>query len=130
ICLRGASAFDSMLASHRDGGISVFAVWEPVLPTDWWKPSSWALHRLRNGRVTQYWDRERLLAARLLADARARNAEPQCCDYYGTLWDVAAVYPKGAVWTDRLPAAALFGGPIVDVSSQIKALIEPPAQVK
>jgi len=119
-----------MLASRRDGGVRVFAVWEPVLPTDWWKPSSWALHRLRDGRVTQYWDREHLLAARLLADARARNAEPQCCDYYGTLWDVAAVFPKGAQWTDRPPAAAVFNGPIVDVISPIAAVLNPTPQVK
>jgi hypothetical protein len=39
------------------------------------------------------------------------------------LWDVAVVYPAGATWTDRLPSAIVFNGPIVDVTAAIEAAI-------
>ena len=39
------------------------------------------------------------------------------------LWDLAAVYPKGARWDDRMPTAMVFDGPVVDVSDAIKAAL-------
>jgi hypothetical protein len=39
------------------------------------------------------------------------------------LWDVAAVYPAGVTWTDRLPPAVVFNGPIIDMSSDIEQAI-------
>ena len=38
-------------------------------------------------------------------------------------WDVAVVYPAGVTWTDRLPPALLFNGPIIDITVAIEAAI-------
>lgn len=98
----------------------MFAVWEPILPTDWFPPMTWVLKRLSDRRVQQYWDPEHVLAQRMAADARAPQPEQECCLRSGILWDMAAVYPKGAVWEDRLPAATVFNGPVADITSAIE----------
>lgn len=44
----------------------------------------------------------------------------------GILWDLAALYPPGSTWTDRMPSATMFNGPVVDViGSIVSALANP-----
>lgn len=91
-----------------------------MLPTDVSAPVTGTLARLADSRVRQYYDPERLLAARLAADARDPQPEPGCCTRDGILWDLIAIYPPGAKWTDRLPPATTFNGPIVDVTGPLE----------
>ena len=42
--------------------IRVFAVWEPMLPTDWTRPNTRVLARLLDPRVIQDWDKDHLLS--------------------------------------------------------------------
>jgi hypothetical protein len=100
--------------------VTVFAVWQPMLPTDWSSPSSWVLARLSDSRAQQFWDENHLVAKQVAADARAPQPVPECCDESGIPWDVAALYPKGAVWTDRLPSAVFFAGPVVKFESALQ----------
>ena len=93
----------------------MFAVWEPILATDWQRPGGTATGRLPDARVLQFWDRPHLMAQRLAADARAPQPEQSCCLRDGFLWDLAALYPPGPRWTDRLPPAVFFDGPVVKV---------------
>lgn len=86
-----------------------------MLVTDLTPPTSRALARLADGRVSQYWDQQHVLAARMLHDARDPQPKPACCEMDGNLWDLAAVYPPGEQWTDKLPVATVFNGPIVKV---------------
>lgn len=101
----------------------VFAVWEPMLATDWLPPSRFVLRRLPDLRVRQYWDRDHALARRMLADERPPQPEQECCERNGNLWDLAAVYPPSTRWTDRLPAATVFNGPVVDVVEPVEAAV-------
>ncbi len=78
---------------------------------------------LSDARVRQYWDPSHLVSTRLEADAHPPQPTPDCCRQRDMLWDVAAVYPAGATWSDRLPAAVVFNGPILDVTSAIEAAI-------
>ena len=103
----------------------MFAVWQPMLPTDWAAPASSALRRLSDGRVQQYWDPDRLLAAQMKKDAREPQPVQDCCLRSGILWDLAAVYPPGSVWSDRMPPATVFDGPVVDVTDAIEGAIAP-----
>ena len=112
-----------MLSRHPDAPVTVFVVWEPILITDWSAPGPSALNRLTDPRVTQFWDPNHLVALRLAADARPPQPEPACCNRRGFLWDLAAVYPRQAVWDERLPSATLFNGPVVDYESPIQDLI-------
>ena len=91
-----------------------------MLPTDWSSPSSWVLARLSDSRAQQFWDENHLVAKQVAADARAPQPVPECCDESGIPWDVAALYPKGAVWTDRLPSAVFFAGPVVKFESALQ----------
>jgi hypothetical protein len=99
----------------------VFSVWQPMLPIDFAPPITSVMARLHDIRVQQYWDPEHVLAKRLAADAQAPQPIQDCCVRNGILWDLAAVYPKGVSWKDRMPAATLFNGPVVDVIDAIEA---------
>ena len=107
--------------------VSVIAIWQPMLPTDWSAPASRVLARMPDPRVRQYWDPNHLVAKRMAVDARAPQPEPDCCVRNNILWDLAAVYTRDAEWTDRMPTAVFVSGPVVaiaeDLSSTVKALL-------
>lgn len=94
-----------------------------MLPTDWSAPASSVLTRLSDRRVQQHWDPNHVLATRMKNDARAPQPVQDCCVRSGILWDLAAVYPPGATWSDRMPSAVVFNGPVVDVMSEVEAAL-------
>ena len=94
-----------------------------MLVSDITLPGRWALSTLSDSRVQQFWDPSHVMSQKLKSDARPPQPEPECCERQGNLWDIAAVYPAGATWADRLPPAIVFNGPIVDVASAIEAAI-------
>ena len=104
-----------MLKQNSNPHIRVFAVWEPILPTDYSSPSTGVLARLADPRVSQYWDMNHLfaeqLAGRLKSDAG--HPQPSCCNRHGIQWDEVAVYPQDAHWNGQLPRAVYLDGPVV-----------------
>lgn len=90
-----------------------------MLATDWAAPASSVLRRLSDRRVQQSWDPNHLLAAQMKTDARAPQPEQDCCIRSGILWDLAAVYRPGSIWSERIPPATVFNGPVVDVTDAI-----------
>ena len=108
-----------MLEQQSAAPVRVFTVWQPMLATDLAPPVTAVLGRVWDRRAQQYWDPDHLVAKRMAADARAPQPAHECCERSGVLWDLAAVYPKGAMWTDRMPSATLFNGPVVDVADAI-----------
>lgn len=112
MCLRGASAVEKSLTEIPDAKIAVFAVWEPILSSDFIPPTTGALGRLSDRRVRQFWDKNHRLA-KVMAESRVGQPQPDCCDRNGTLWDLIAVYPPGSEWREKLPPAKLFNGPVV-----------------
>lgn len=123
MCLRGASAVERVLEQQSGSPVRVFTVWQPVLVTDFAPPVTAVLGRMSDRRTLQYWDPGSLIAKRMGADARAPQPEPDCCDRSGVLWDLVAVYPKGAMWTDRMPPAVVFNGPVVDVVDAVSTAL-------
>jgi hypothetical protein len=112
-----------VLAKHPNAAVRVFMVWEPILPTDFSAPTTSVLHRASDRRVQQHWDSEHVLADQMARDARPPQPKPDCCVRSGNLWDLAAVYPKGARWDDRMPTATFFNGPVVDVADSLEAAL-------
>lgn len=112
-----------MLAKQPNAAVRVFMVWEPILPTDFMAPTTSVLSRASDRRVQQYWDRNHVLAKQMAADARSPQPEQECCVHSGVLWDLAAVYPKGARWEERMPTATVFNGPVVDLARAIEAAV-------
>ncbi len=96
-----------------------------MLPTDWAAPASSVLGRLSDRRVQQYWDPNHVLATQMKADARAPQPVQECCVRSGILWDLAAVYPAGSTWSDKLPPAVVFDGPVVDVAAAVESALVP-----
>jgi hypothetical protein len=117
-----------VLEKRTGDPIRVFAVWQPMLATDWSRPATAVLGRLSDSRVRQYWDPNHLVATRMEQDARPPQPEQECCVRSGILWDLAAVYPPGAIWSERMPPAILFNGPVADIASALGAALAPAAR--
>ena len=112
-----------ILEQHPGVKIHVFAVWEPMLATDWQNPAGAVLARLKDSRARQYWDPRHLLALRLAADARDPQPKQACCVRDNILWDLAAVYPPGVEWKDALPPAVFFNGPVVKRQAELETAL-------
>ncbi|HUS06659.1 MAG TPA: hypothetical protein VMZ52_10200 [Bryobacteraceae bacterium] len=82
----------------------MFAVWEPVLPTDWAAPSTATLKRIADPRARQFWDK-----GRLLSHALGEH------DKKSIVWDEILVYAPGAIWRRAPPEPVYRGGPVLDV---------------
>lgn len=104
-----------MLKQNPNPRIRVFAVWEPILPTDYSSPSTGVLARLSDPRVAQYWDKNHLFAEQLGSRLKTDEGHPQpsCCNRHGIQWDEVAVYDQDVHWEDQLPRAAFLDGPVV-----------------
>src|SRR5215469_15548265 len=90
--------------------VRAFVVWEPVLLTDWVSPSTATLGRISDSRAMQFWDRSRVISHQLGEHGRR-----------SVVWDYIAIYPPGALWSDRLPQALYTGRPIVRVFDKARA---------
>lgn len=106
---------EDILKQNSDPHIRVFAIWEPILPTDYSSPGTAVLARLSDTRAEQYWDKGHLLAAQLRREfeSDAGHPRPNCCTRNGIQWDEVAVYRQGANWNGQLPRAAFLNGPVV-----------------
>ena len=111
--MQGASATGHLLNELKDKDVRVFVVWEPVLATDLAAPSTAALARVPDLRVTQYWDRKRLLSHLMGEHNRAT-----------VVWDYIAVYEPGSVWQDVLPKPVYSDHPVRDVIGGTKEAIQ------
>lgn len=109
--MRGASAIEKLLEQKHALPIRVLVVWEPILPTDWSRPSGMVESRISDTRVIQYWDNDHLVAEAL---RRQLSSEPSCCERKGILWDLAVLYGKQAQWGNSWPVFAV--GPVVDAA--------------
>jgi hypothetical protein len=118
--LQGASAVQKILRENPDLNVRVFAVWEPILPTDFSRPMGIILSRLSDRRVTQFWDQEHALASRIAKDARSPQPTQKCCVRNDHLWDLVAVYATGAKWDAQMPTAEVFDGPVLYVDDQLR----------
>lgn len=103
--------------------MTVFAVWEPILPTDWSKPGTTVLQRLGDHRVRQFWDADHMLSAVLKKAEATGKLHPDCCERKGFFWDLTAAYAPGAQWRETLPEPILLNGPVVQTSSDLDSIV-------
>jgi hypothetical protein len=119
VCLEGSSSVEAILRRYPGSNIRIFAVWEPMLPTDWGRPSTHVMARLSDPRVTQVWDRNHLIAG--LVENGANGRRPACCDRNGHWWDVIAAYPPASKWAAAAPVPELLNGTIVQTAPKLDA---------
>jgi hypothetical protein len=106
---------ERILTQTQPEPVRVFVVWEPMLPTDWYRPTRPTLKRVSDARAMQFWDKGHLIAAQLKQQLQLFHGnDPSCCKNGGHLWDMAAVYPSGIKWGE---AAPLFDdGPVYRIA--------------
>jgi hypothetical protein len=109
---------EKLLEENAARPVRAYVVWEPMLTTDWARPTSGVLARIRDERAAQYWDPEHFVAKRLKAelDIHPDYPEPGCCEDDGVLWDMMAIFPAGVKWEESLPRPALLRGPVWKVA--------------
>jgi len=93
----------------------VLVVWEPILRSDWSRPTHPVLARISDPRVKQFWDKNHIIAKQL--DQQLSTLQPTCCRREGILWDVAALYPKGVQWGGSQPV--FIDGAVAKVEADI-----------
>jgi len=114
--VRGASALDQLLAEFPEARLRVQVVWEPVLKSDIAAPLTRVLGLLKDRRVTQYWDPDRVVSTDLVrsvngAPSRYGREEALPPDFIA--WDVVAVFSSTAKWESDLPTPVHYDGPVV-----------------
>ncbi len=112
MCLRGASAFQKLLEEQHASDVRVFVIWEPVLPSDLFAPSTSSLNRISDARASQYWDKPRVVS-------RSMGEK----DHDSIVWDIVAVYERGKFWEQAPPEPAYSGGAVVDVIDETRTAI-------
>jgi hypothetical protein len=118
VCLEGSSAVEAVLRRHPRSNVRIFAVWEPMLPTDWGSPNTYVLARLSDPRVMQFWDKKHLIAG--LVEKGAGGRSPGCCSRNGFWWDVIADYSPAAKWAGSAPVPELLGGTVIHTAPELE----------
>jgi hypothetical protein len=83
---------------------------------DWARPNRWVRSRINDPRVTQFWDKDRVVAKQL-SQQLPPTMRLHCCRRAGVLWDVVALYTPGAHWEDASPE--FVDGPVVKASDSL-----------
>jgi len=103
--------------------VVVFAVWEPILPTDWSAPGTSVLNRLNDRRVRQFWDPGHVLAGAIKKAEMTGKLHPDCCERKGFLWDLTAAYAPGTRWSDNPPEPVLLNGTMVQNADALESIV-------
>lgn len=103
------------MAAHLDPNLRVYAVWLPVLWSDFrwtWRPV------LTDSRVTNFWDGRGEVGRWFLPNVTHREGAR-------IEWDAYFVYPPAARW-DTLPAPLLhWGRPVSDEQEELQRALLP-----
>ena len=114
--MRGASAAEEVLKEEKSNDLAILVVWEPILPSDWGRPTRPVLGRISDKRVIQFWDKDHLIAKQL--STQLHTKEPDCCRHSGTLWDLVALYPKETSWNGSEPN--YIDGPVYKIKAELQ----------
>lgn len=95
--------------------LTILVVWEPILASDWSRPTRPVLARIPDRRAMQFWDKDHLIARQL--DQQLSTSQASCCRHAGVLWDVVALYPKGVQWGGSQPV--FVDGAVVKVEMEL-----------
>ena len=119
---------ERILKQTQSEPVRVFVIWEPMLPTDWYRPARPTLKRVSDARAAQFWDKGHLIAAQVKQQLQQfHGSAPSCCEDGGHLWDMVAMYPPGVKWGEGTP---LFDdGPVYRIAPALEQRVSAlPAQ--
>jgi len=116
MCVRGASALDSLLAEFPEADLRAQIIWEPVLLTDVAPPLTRVLAMVEDRSATQYWDPGRIVSTELVRAARAEPGRYRVEREFPPgfiAWDVVLVYDRDALWESEPPVPRHYDDPVV-----------------
>jgi hypothetical protein len=105
---------DDVLAKYPDRDVAVSVVWVNMLRTD--ARDQWPHDEIVDARATHYWDEAKLVGSALAARDELKAWRPAA-------WDVWALYPPGATWTDQAPLPAASGGTIIRTRERLASAV-------
>ncbi|HEY3177143.1 MAG TPA: hypothetical protein VGK94_15425 [Candidatus Polarisedimenticolia bacterium] len=114
-----------MLEDVQDDRISVLIVWEPVLWSDLYPPTSSVLSRVTDRRAAQFWDETRSLSKYMVRSAIENPSllsQSESIPPDTVVWDFVAVFPAGGTW-NPLSRPSYYGGPVVEVIDQVRSTL-------
>ena len=106
--MRGASALQQVLNDVPNPQVRLFIVWEPVIVSDLWPPTSFVLSRVTDRRAMQFWDGSTSLSRSMLAAEENSWLLPQGESPSPDMivWDFVAVFPPGPTWGSQEPPSS------------------------
>jgi hypothetical protein len=112
---------EQLLTRYPDRKMRALIVWEPILPSDWKKPSGSILAHVSDARVRQFWDPKHLVAQELarLANHEFPQVTPVCCVRKGLHWDEAVLYAPHAQWREG-PTPVFWNGPVFRITPALE----------
>jgi hypothetical protein len=84
---------------------------------DWARPNRWVRSRISDPRVTQFWDKDHLVAKELERQLPA-DMQLHCCRRKGVLWDIVALYSRDTQWEHASPD--FVDGPVVKATDRME----------
>ncbi|HEV8336178.1 MAG TPA: hypothetical protein VGR67_07180 [Candidatus Polarisedimenticolia bacterium] len=124
--MRGASALQDVLGQVKEKDVRVFVVWEPVIVSDVAPPINRVLSRIPDPRVTQYYDKSRLLSSLLVKNARENKGfllHGEELDADAVIWDCVFAFPPGARWEEDPPRPSFSGCTVVEAADALRAAL-------
>ena len=127
--MRGASALEGVL-DQAHGPLSVWVIWESVLPTDSRPPDANTVGLLDDRRVRQFWDPGHLASTALRDGMRAHptgipiTRQRRHDDADDTLWDAVALFSPAARWAETMPAPYYLDGDVINIVAELERQLE------
>lgn len=109
-----------LLAKYPDEKLRVLVVWEPILWSDWRRPTSGTLARITDHRARQFWDPKHLVSEELarIETQHPEQPQPECCVDKGFHWDEAVLYPPSSHWKDG-SRPEFWNGPVYKIAPKL-----------
>ena len=110
-------------------GLAAIVIWEHVTPSDHkiTLPPTSVLEKIWDARAVQFWDDDRALSARMVADLpRDTLTSVAQIETTGTTvaWDCVAIFRPGVRWERRFPVPDWAGRPVKDVADTLERRLE------
>ena len=119
MCVAGASwARTELLAKRPDAKLRVYAVWQPILLSDF--RVTWREAMLQDSRVTHFWDVDKVLAKWF---AEFSDLPPED-GVRPDAWDLIYMFGPRAQWGATLDPPAAWSGPIVEAGPKLVERID------
>jgi len=112
-----------LLRAKEGANVRVFVVWEPVLLTDWRRPSASLTSYVADRRAEHFWDPERKLSGMYGGSANVEALAEKLQKGFrmkDVVWDTALLYPPGLRWGQR---ARLLVAPVVKFDEELAGAI-------